>query len=313
MNNKRILVTGGAGFIGSNLARFLSGAKNQVTVLDDLSTGRKENIIDLIDTNAIQFIHGSITDLDLLQDSFHNIDYVFHEAALPSVPRSIKDPLTTNQVNINGTLNVLIAAKDNKVQKVIYASSSSVYGDTPTLPKLETMIPHPLSPYAITKLTAEYYCQVFTDVFQLPTVSLRYFNVYGPHQDPASQYAAVIPKFITSILNNESPIIYGDGNQTRDFTYIADVIQANILAAESNSTGVFNAAGGKQITINELADTIMDICGIHVKKTYLDYRPGDIKHSLADSSKAHHTFGFTLQYDMEKGLKETIEWYRKQQ
>lgn len=313
MNNKRILVTGGAGFIGSNLTRYLSETQNHVTILDDLSTGRKENIEDLLNKNKIEFVEGSITDLDLLQDTFQNIEYIFHEAALPSVPRSIKDPLTTNQVNINGTLNVLLAAKDQGVKKVIYASSSSVYGDTPTLPKLETMTPHPLSPYAITKLTAEYYCQVFTDVFHLPTVALRYFNVYGPRQDPSSQYAAVIPKFITSIMNNQSPIIYDDGEQTRDFTYIADVIQANILAAESNATGVFNAAGGKQITINELANTIMKICGTTIEKTYTESRPGDIKHSHADSSKAHNTFGFTLQYDIEKGLKETIEWYQKQQ
>jgi UDP-glucose 4-epimerase len=207
----------------------------------------------------------------------------------------------------------LIAAKDTGVKKVIYASSSSVYGDTPTLPKLESMIPNPLSPYAITKLTGEYYCQVFSDVFHLPTVALRYFNVYGPRQDPASEYAAVIPKFITCIMNGQPPIIYGDGEQTRDFTYIDDVIQANILAAESKATGVFNAAGGRRITINELADTVMKICGKKLKITYKESRPGDIKHSLADSSKAHKAFDFTLQYDIEKGLKETIKWYQKQQ
>lgn len=313
MNNKKILVTGGAGFIGSNLARYLSNSQNHVVVLDDLSTGRKENIDDLIKDRKIEFVEGSITDLDLLQNTFQNIEYVFHEAALPSVPRSIKDPFTTNQVNINGTLNVLIAAKDTGVKKVIYASSSSVYGDTPTLPKLESMIPNPLSPYAITKLTGEYYCQVFSDVFHLPTVALRYFNVYGPRQDPASEYAAVIPKFITSVMNKQPPIIYGDGEQTRDFTYIDDVIQANILAAESKTTGVFNAAGGRRITINELADTVMTICGTKLKITYKASRPGDIKHSLADSSKAHKAFDFSLQYDIEKGLKETIKWYQKQQ
>ena len=312
MINKRLVVTGGAGFIGSNLARFLSEKQNQVLVLDDLSTGRKENITDLLQENKIEFIQGSITDLKLLEDSFKNIDYVFHEAALPSVPRSIKDPVTTNQVNINGTLNVLLAAKNTNVKKVIYASSSSVYGDTPTLPKLESMIPNPLSPYAITKLTGEYYCQVFTDVFHLPTVSLRYFNVYGPRQDPLSQYAAVIPKFITSVMQGQSPVIYGDGEQTRDFTYIADVIQANIQAAESNATGVFNAAGGHRITINELADRIMKICGTTLPLDYQESRPGDITHSLADSSKAHHAFGFSLNYDIEKGLKETIAWYQQQ-
>jgi UDP-glucose 4-epimerase len=313
MINKRILVTGGAGFIGSNLVRYISNSQNHVVVLDDLSTGRKENIDDLITDGKIEFVKGSITDLDLLQDIFQNIEYVFHEAALPSVPRSVKDPLTSNDVNINGTLNVLIAAKDAKVKKVIYASSSSVYGDTPTLPKLESMIPNPLSPYAVTKLTGEYYCQVFSDVFHLPTVALRYFNVYGPRQDPASEYAAVIPKFITSVINGQPPIVYGDGEQTRDFTYIDDVIQANILAAESKTTGVFNAAGGRRITINELADTVMKICGTKLNITYKESRPGDIKHSLADSSKAHKAFGFTLKYDMEEGLKETIKWYQKQQ
>jgi UDP-glucose 4-epimerase len=312
MINKQILITGGAGFIGSNLARYLSNSSNHVIVLDDLSTGRKENIDDLIKESKIEFVEGSITDLDLLQDTFKNIEYVFHQAALPSVPRSIKDPLTTNQVNINGTLNVLIAAKDTGVRKVIYASSSSVYGDTPTLPKHESMIPNPLSPYAISKLTGEYYCQVFSNVFHLPTVSLRYFNVYGPRQDPSSEYAAVIPKFITSVMNGQSPIIYGDGEQTRDFTYIDDVIQANILAAESKTTGVFNAAGGRRITINELAATVMNICGIQLKISYKESRPGDIKHSLADGSKAKKAFDFTLQYDIEKGLKETIEWYQKQ-
>lgn len=313
MIHKRILVTGGAGFIGSNLARYLSHQQNHVIVLDDLSTGHKKNIDDLVNERTIEFIEGSVTDLDLLQDSFQNIDYIFHEAALPSVPRSIKDPLTSNDVNINGTLNVLIAAKDTGVKKVIYASSSSVYGDTPTLPKLELMIPNPLSPYAVTKLTGEYYCQVFTNVFHLPTVILRYFNVYGPRQDPSSEYAAVIPKFIISVMNGQSPIIYGDGEQTRDFTYVDDVIQANILAAESNATGVFNAAGGRRITINELATTVMNICGKKLNISYKENRPGDIKHSLADSTKAHNAFGFTLKYDIEQGLKETIKWYQKQQ
>jgi len=313
MINKRILVTGGAGFIGSNLVRYVSNSQNHVVVLDDLSTGRKENIDDLITEGKIEFVKGSITDLGLLQDIFQNIEYVFHEAALPSVPRSVKDPLTSNDVNINGTLNVLIAAKDAKVKKVIYASSSSVYGDTPTLPKLESMIPNPLSPYAITKLTGEYYCQVFSNMFHLPTVTLRYFNVYGPRQDPSSEYAAVIPKFITCVMNRQSPIIYGDGEQTRDFTYVDDVIQANILAAESNATGVFNAAGGRRITINELAATVMKICDTKLNITYKESRPGDIKHSLADNSKAHKAFGFTLKYDMEEGLKETIKWYQKQQ
>ena len=202
MNDKNVVITGGSGFIGSNLARNLA-TKNNVIVIDDLSTGNINNIKDFMDSNKIDFIKGSITDLDLLQETFKNIDYVFHEAAIPSVPRSIKDPLQSNYVNINGTLNVLIAARDNNVRRVIYASSSSVYGDTPTLPKKEKMKPRPLSPYAISKLTAEYYCQVFTRIYKLPTVSLRYFNVYGPRQNPLSEYAAVIPKFITNILNEK--------------------------------------------------------------------------------------------------------------
>ena len=312
MINKRIVVTGGAGFIGSNLVRFLLQLQNHVVVIDDLSTGRKENISDLIDEDTIEFVKGSITDLNLLQETFKNIEYVFHQAALPSVPRSMKDPLTTNQVNINGTLNVLIAAKNTGVQKVMYASSSSVYGDTPTLPKKESMTPNPLSPYAVSKLTGEYYCQVFSNAFHLPTVALRYFNVYGPRQDPLGEYAAVIPKFITSVMNGQSPIIYGDGNQTRDFTFIDDVIQANILAAESKTTGVFNAAGGRPISINELAATVMNIFGTKLKILYKDSRPGDIKHSHADGSKAEVEFGFKPEYDIEKGLKETIEWYQRQ-
>jgi len=252
MDGKNIIVTGGAGFIGSNLVKQLVET-NHVVVIDDLSTGHIKNIQNLITSKKIEFINGTITDLELLQKTFRNVDYIFHEAAIPSVPRSIKDPLKTNAAIALGTLNVLIAARDNHVKKVIYASSSSVYGDTPTLPKKEDMTPNPLSPYAVSKLTAEYFCQIFTRLYGLSTVSLRYFNVYGPWQDPASEYAAVVPKFITSVLNNRSPIIYGDGEQTRDFTFINDVVNANILAAESTSTGIFNIACGKRISIKNLA------------------------------------------------------------
>ena len=212
---------------------------------------------------------------------------------------------------LRGTLNVLVAAKDASVRKVVYASSSSVYGDTPTLPKKESMTPSPLSPYAVSKITGEYYCQIFTDVFRLPTVSLRYFNVYGPCQDPSSEYAAVIPKFILNVLKDKPPVVYGDGEQTRDFTFIDDVVQANVRAAESTATGVFNTAGGKRITINELAQTIMKLCQKKIDIKYEAARPGDIKHSLADSSKAKESFGFAPRYDITKGLKETIPWYQK--
>jgi len=311
MKNKKIVVTGGAGFIGSNLARYLSNENNHVVVVDNLSTGHLENIQDLIESDKIEFVKASITDLNILQGTFKGFDYIFHEAALPSVPRSIKEPLITNQVNINGTLNVLIAAKDAGVKKVIFASSSSVYGDTPTLPKTEKMIPNPLSPYAVSKLAGEYYCGVFTEVFHLPTVALRYFNVYGPRQDPSSEYAAVIPKFIQSILSDNSPVVYGDGEQTRDFTFIDDVVHANVLAAESDTTGVFNAAGGKRISINELANTVMALCNKELEIVYEEIRPGDIKHSLSDISKAKEEFGYYPRFDIKNGLKETIQWFQK--
>jgi len=311
MKNKKIVVTGGAGFIGSNLARHLANENNHVVVIDNLSTGHLENIQDLVAAGKVEFIKGSITELNVLQDAFKGFDYVFHEAALPSVPRSIKEPLLTNQVNISGTLNVLVAAKETGVKKVIYASSSSVYGDTPTLPKTESMTPNPLSPYAVSKLAGEYYCQVFTSAYGFPTVALRYFNVYGPHQDPASEYAAVIPKFVTRVLNHQDIVMYGDGEQTRDFTYVSDVVRANILAAESQISGVFNMAGGKRITLNDLAQTIMMLCENTVDIVYEDVRPGDIKHSLADISKAEKGFGYIPEYDISEGLKETIKWFQK--
>jgi len=310
MKDKTVVVTGGAGFIGSNLAKELAN-KNHVKVIDNLSTGNIKNIQDLIDSNKIEFIRGSVTDLELLQKTFRNVHYVFHEAAVPSVPRSVKDPITSNFANVNGTLNVLVAARDNCVKKVVYASSSSVYGDTPTLPKKEDMKTCPLSPYAVSKLTAEYYCQVFANVYNLSTISLRYFNVYGPQQDPTSEYAAVIPKFITSILNGKTPVIYGDGEQTRDFTYVEDVVTANILAAESEATGIFNIAGGKRISINNLAHTIMKISGKSLDLTYEEPRYGDIKHSLADISKAKEKIKYKPKFNLEDGLKETIKWLKK--
>jgi UDP-glucose 4-epimerase len=228
----KVVVTGGAGFIGSNLAEELS-RRYEVTVLDDLATGRESNLAGL----DVEFVRGSILNADLLAETFRDARYVFHEAALPSVQRSVQAPVRSNLVNVNGTLNVLLAARDAGVAKVLFASSSSVYGDTPTLPKIETMTPDPKSPYAVTKLTDEHYCRVFTSLYGLPTVALRYFNAFGPRQDPASQYAAVIPNFITRILAGEPPVIHGDGRQTRDFTFVRDVVNANILAAEGETSG----------------------------------------------------------------------------
>jgi UDP-glucose 4-epimerase len=305
---KKIIVTGGAGFIGSHLAGELVNKACQVTVIDDLSTGKKENLESILTKDNVQFIQGSVTDLPLLQQLFHNASYVFHLAALPSIPRSIENPLASHNANATGTLNVLIAARDNKVEKVIYSSSSSVYGDTPTLPKKEDMMPNPQSPYAVAKLAGEYYCQSFQRVYTLNTVCLRYFNVYGPGQDPGSQYAAVIPRFIHNCLQEKPPIIYGDGKQTRDFTYVDDVVAANILAAENQAAGVFNIGTESSVSINELANLVLKLTGRNLKPVHQDSRPGDIRHSLAAISKAG-SFGFKPAYSLEEGLGETIKKY----
>ena len=305
----KYVVTGGAGFIGSHIAESLS-KKHEVIILDNLFTGKRENIESLLDEKTIECVEGSITDSSLLHDVFQNADGIFHQAAIPSVPRSIDNPAATNEANITGTLHVLIAAKDCGVKKVVYASSSSVYGDTPTLPKVESMTPNPKSPYAVSKLAGEYYCRVFSEVYGLDTVSLRYFNVFGPRQDPKSEYAAVIPKFITRILDGTPPIIYGDGEQTRDFTYVKNVVQANIRAMESDARGVFNIACGECISLNDLASIIMDIIGIHIDPIYDAPRPGDVRESLADILKAQEQFNYYPEYDLKSGLMETIEWYR---
>jgi len=304
----KVVVTGGCGFIGSNIAEELI-KKHYVVVIDDLSTGRIENIQSLQDKENFEFVRGNITDLDLLKQIFEDVDCIFHQAAIPSVQRSVENPLDTNEANIKGTLNVLIAARDCGVKKVVYASSSSVYGDTPELPKKENMKPNPQSPYAVSKLTGEYYCKVFSEIYGIKTVCLRYFNVYGPNQDPASEYAAVIPRFINRVLNNQPPIIFGDGNQTRDFTFVKDVVKANILAMEKNVEGVFNIAYGQQISINELANKIMEIVGVKLNPVYDKPRPGDIRNSLADISLAKQKLGYMPEYSLEKGLEVTIRWF----
>ncbi len=299
-----ILITGGAGFIGSNLAEELL-KKHKVVIIDDLSTGRVENIENL----DVKLVQGSITDPDMLKENFRGVDYVFHQAALPSVQRSVEDPVKTNDVNVGGTLNVLVAARDAGVAKVMYASSSSAYGDMPELPKREDMKPDPKSPYAVAKLTGEYYCRVFNEIYGLNTVALRYFNVYGPRQDPASDYAAVIPKFVNRIMEGKAPTIYGDGEQTRDFTFVRDVVQANVRAMESDATGVFNVAAGTRISVNDLAGMIMGIIGNRVDCVYEEPRAGDVRDSLGDISRARAGFGYVPRYGMEDGLKETIRWF----
>ncbi|MDW5549230.1 SDR family oxidoreductase [Methanosarcina sp.] len=308
LNNKNVVVTGGMGFIGSHLAERLL-EDNEVTIIDNESTGKIENIRHLLDHKNLTVIKDSIVDLDLTE-IFKDKDYVFHLAAIPSVPRSVKDPFNSNNSNVTGTLNVLIAARDAGVKKVVFSSSSSVYGDTPTLPKREDMPINPMSPYAITKATGEMYCKVFQDLYNLPTVSLRYFNVFGPRQDPNSQYAAVIPKFITAILNDESPVIYGDGEQSRDFTFVKNVVDANILSCESKKTGVFNIACGRRITINQLADYINEILGKEIKPVHAEPRPGDIKHSLADISRAKE-FGYNPEDNFKDELEKVVQWFTK--
>lgn len=307
----RYVVTGGAGFIGSHIADALT-EKHEVIILDNFFSGKKENIGTLVQRSSVRVVNGSITDIELLKKLFADADGIFHEAAVASVPRSIKNPLATNETNVTGTLNVLVAAQECGVKKLVFASSSSVYGDTPALPKREDMQPNPKSPYAVSKLAGEYYMQVFSDLYEPQTVSLRYFNVFGPRQDPQSEYAAVIPKFITRILNNESPTIYGDGGQTRDFTYVKDVVQANIKAMESNAGGIFNIAYCQRISLNTLAHMIMEITGKTVPIRYDAPRDGDIHDSLADITKAKNMIHYAPEYTVKTGLEETIPWYMNQ-
>jgi len=305
---KKVIVTGGAGFIGSHLAEELAAQGYAVVILDDLSTGKRENIDQLLKNNSVEFIQASVTDMALLQTLFKGSEYVFHQAALARVPRSIEDPITANEINVRGTLNILMAAKENKVRKVIYASSSSAYGNVNALPQREDMLPNPLSPYALTKLAGEYYCTIFRQIYGLSTVSLRYFNVYGPRQDPFSQYATVIPAFIGRMAQNQQPIIFGDGEQSRDFTFIQDVISANILAALNDAEGTYNIGSGSNITINRLAKTIGDLMQKDLEPIYHEPRLGDPRHTLADISSAKG-FGYIPRWKLEDGLKETFPFY----
>jgi UDP-glucose 4-epimerase len=306
----KVIVTGGAGFIGSYITQELLKRGYQVTIIDNLTTGKMSNIEPVLSNKNVEFVRGSITDLPLLHKLFTGAEYVFHQAAMPSVPRSIKNPRASHAANITGTLNVLLAARDKGVKKVVYASSSSVYGDTPTLPKVEDMTPYPQSPYAVTKLAGEYYCRIFQQIYGLNTVCLRYFNVFGPRQDPASQYAAVIPLFVNNVLAGKPLVIFGNGEQTRDFTFVRDVVEANILAAENPTTGVFNIGSGVRVTINHLAQLVIRLAGNNtIKAVYRDTRPGDILHSLADITRAG-IFGYRPKYGLEEGLREVIKYLR---
>ncbi|MBI4267436.1 MAG: SDR family oxidoreductase [Chloroflexi bacterium] len=302
----KVVVTGGAGFIGSHLAEALAERGYQVIILDDLSTGRMVNIEGLLLRNKnVEFVRGSITDFPLMSNLFREVHFVFHQAAISSTPQSVDSPQTCHEVNVTGTLNVLTAARDNRVKKVILASSCAVYGDSPVLPKREDMLPLPLSPYAVTKLAGEHYSRVFSQVYGIPTVCLRYFNIYGPRQNPDSEYSAVIPKFIKGISQVKPITIFGDGNQTRDFAFVKDVVAANILSAESAACGVFNIGSGEETSINTLAQLIINLMGNNVTPLYQPPRPGDIVHSFADISKIK-SFGFSPKYTLEEGLKETL-------
>lgn len=308
----RCVVTGGAGFIGSNITRALLKENAKVRILDNFSTGKKENLASI--DESFELIEGDLRDANIVMDSLKGVDAVFHQGALPSVLRSVECPQDTNDINITGTLNVLIAAQKNGVKRVVFASSSSVYGDSPTLPKREDMIPSPLSPYALSKLTGEYYCAIFNNLMGVETVSLRYFNVYGPYQDPDSEYAAVIPKFIVRMIGEKRPIIYGDGEQSRDFTYVKDVVDANLKAAIAGKDAlgnVLNIAVGSRTTVNKLAKEISIILGEDMNPEYQDSRPGDVKHSLADVAKAQEFLHFSALTNLEDGLRETVEWYQE--
>jgi nucleoside-diphosphate-sugar epimerase len=311
----RVMVTGGAGFIGSNLTEALLKKGHQVRVLDNFSTGKRENLIFEKQDPSLEIIDGDIRDLETCQKVTKGVHYVFHQAALPSVPRSVEDPLTTHFVNANGTLNILLAARDAGVKRVIYASSSSIYGDTPTLPKKEDMPPNPLSPYALQKYIGEQYARLFFQLYGLETVSLRYFNIFGPKQDPASIYSAVIPKFIKALLRNDAPVIFGDGEQSRDFTYIDNVVHANLLAmsAERLQGEAVNIACGKRTSLNQLLDILKAALGSHVSPVYKESRKGDVKHSLAEISRGKHVIDYDPQVDIETGLKKTVDYFRKQQ
>jgi nucleoside-diphosphate-sugar epimerase len=308
---EKFLVTGGAGFIGSNICKRLVAEGCFVRVVDNLLTGKRSNLAPIMD--KIEFVEADMGDPEVARSVVQGIDVVLHEGALPSVPRSVDEPHLTHQHCVDATFTMLLAARDAGVKRFVYAASSSAYGDTPTLPKVETMRPDPLSPYAVGKLVGEYYLSVFAKVFGLETVSLRYFNVFGPQQDPTSQYAAAIPAFVTAILRDTPPTIYGDGEQSRDFTYIDNIVHANLLAARAKKTAgeVINVACAEAVTVNEIIGMINQLLGKDVKPNYAPARPGDVKHSLADIAAARELIGFEPVILFREGLEKSIDWYRR--
>jgi len=305
------LVTGGAGFIGSNLVEELVRRNETVKVIDNFVTGKRENLAPFL--NRIELIEGDIGDISLLRKVTGGVDYVLHQAALRSVPRSVDNPLAANEANVTGTLNVLLAAKEAGVKRLVYASSSSVYGDTPALPKVETQKPEPVSPYAVSKLTGEYYCTVFTKIYGLETACLRYFNVFGPRQSLESRYAVVIPKFISNILKDEPPPVHGDGEQSRDFTYIDNVVSANLLAANAETVQgeIFNVACGERFSVLDIVKQLNKILNKEVELEFVSPRPGDVRHTLADISKAQKLLNYRISVGFEEGLKKTVEWFKE--
>jgi UDP-glucose 4-epimerase len=309
------LITGVAGFIGSALARAVLAQGDQVRGIDNLSTGRHENLAEIV--HRIDFKEGDLLDLQALYNACRGADYVLHEAAIPSVPKSVLDPLGSNRANLDGTVNLLMAARDAKVKRVVYAASSSAYGDTPTLPKQEEMTPNPISPYAVAKLASEHYMISFYRCYGLETVCLRYFNIFGPRQDPTSPYSGVLAKFITQMLKGEQPTILGDGKQSRDFTYVDNAVEANLLACKAPANEVagrvFNVATGRRVDLNETFQILKKLTGYPGNVNYGPERAGDVKHSLADMSRAKKHLGYTPKVDFEEGLRRTIDWYRNQE
>ena len=306
-----VLVTGGAGFIGSHIASALVASGARVRVLDDLATGHRHNIDEI--GGKVDFIEGSVADENLLSKVLDGVELVFHEAAIPSVPRSVKAPRESHIASVEGTFSLLLAAKENNVRRVIYAASSSAYGEQPAPSKSEKMAPDPLSPYAVGKLVGEYYCQVFTRVYELETVSLRYFNVFGPRQDPSSLYSGVVSRFISALLSGEQPVIYGDGEHSRDFTYVDNVVAANLSAAEAPKASgrVINVANGMSITLNQLLAELKELTGKHdVTPVYEPERVGDVRHSLADITLAKELLGYESKVDLREGLRRTIDWWK---